>query len=207
MGFVDDMIGQQGYIVKNDLHRWLDEEPAVNTINLKIDPDYLERLYVTLNARPEVANVGIRKLLLESFSSTVADMILTFTFILYFFAVAIAGAVMYNSARIGFSERAWEMASLRILGYPAKTSFELLFVDIGFQVLLALVPGIALGYYFSYLSTRFIHNDTFKFPLVIDLATYGAAVIVLLVTFFASGVFLYRRANRLDLSEALKARE
>lgn len=207
MGFVDDLIGQQAYALKSDLHRWLREEPVVDTLLIKTDPRYADSIYVSLKEMPEVASISIRKLLLESFTKTIAEMIVTFTIILYLFAIAIAGAVMYNSARVGFSERAWEMASLRILGYGIRTAFELLFLDIGMQVLLALGPGLLLGYYLSLLSTHFIHNDTFKFPMVVNPATYSAGVLVLVATFFASGVFLFKKVSKLDFSEALKARD
>lgn len=207
MGFVDDLIGQQAYALKDDLHRWLREEPVVDTLLFKTDPQFADRIYVALKEMPEVATISVRKLLLESFTKTVADMIETFTIILYFFAAAIASAVIYNSARISFSERAWEIASLRILGYGIKTVFELLFLDVGLQFLLALVPGLMLGYYLSYLSTHFIHNDTFKFPMVVNPVTYGAGVLVLLVIYFTSGIFLFRKIRKLDLSEALKARD
>jgi len=207
MGFVDDLIGQQAYALKSDLHRWLREEPVVDTLLIKMDPQYAESVYVSLKEMPEVASLNVRKLLLESFTKTIAGMIVTFTVILYMFAIAIAGAVMYNSSRVGFSERSWEMASLRILGYGTQTAFELLFLDIGLQMLLALVPGLVLGYYLSLLSTHFIHNDTFKFPMVVNPATYGSGVLVLMMTFFASGIFLYKKVSKLDFSEALKARD
>ncbi|MGZ5278722.1 MAG: ABC transporter permease, partial [Pseudobdellovibrionaceae bacterium] len=189
--FVDDIVGQKAYAHKNDLHRWLDEEKVVDTVHLKIDPRKSEQIYVSLKAKPEVAGITIRHLLLQSFNETVADMILTFTIILYAFAVAIAGAMMYNSARIGFSERSWELASLQILGFGTWATFELLLLDLGMQMLVALVPGLFFGYGLSYLSTRLIHNETFKFPLVIEASTYGAGVLVLLLTFFASGIFLF----------------
>ncbi len=206
-GFVDDMIGQQAYARQEDLHRWLQEKPVVDTIQLKIDPQQAEKIYVSLKERPEVAAITIRSLLLRSFTRTVADMINVFTFVLFAFAVAIAGAVMYNSARIGFSERSWELASLRILGFETGKVFELLFFDIGMQVLLSLIPGILLGFWLSFAMTDLIHNETFKFPLVIEMSTYAAAVLILLLTFFASGLFLYRKVRRLDFSSALKARE
>lgn len=207
VGFVEDLIGQQAYALKSDLHTWLQEKPVVNIVQLKIDPHLSERIYVDLKQRPEVASVSVRHLLLKSFSDTVAEMVSTFTVILYVFAVAIAGAVIYNSARISFSERSWELASLRILGFGTEKTFELLFLDIGWQVLLSLGPGLALGYGLSYLSTSFIHNDNLQFPLIVEPATYGAAVVVLIVTLVVSGFFLYRRIGRLDFSEALKARE
>ncbi|MGE0762561.1 MAG: ABC transporter permease [Bdellovibrionales bacterium] len=207
MGFVDDLVGQQAYALKHDLHRWQKETPTFDTLQVKIDPMYADSIYVALKSRPEVAGITIRRLLLNSFTETVANMITTFTVILYLFAVAIVGAVIYNSARINFSERAWELASLRILGFGVRPSFEILFLDIGLQVLLALIPGLALGYWLSYLSTNLIHNETFKFPLVIELSTYAAAVLVLVFTYLVSGVLLYRKVNQLDFSEALKARE
>jgi putative ABC transport system permease protein len=207
MGFVDDLIGQQAYSLKSDLHRWLQETPVVDTLHVKIDPQFASAAYVTLKNRPEVVGLTIRRLLLKSFTDTVAGMIVTFTIILYVFAVGISGAVMYNSARIGFSERGWELASLRILGFDVGTTFEIIFFDIGLQVLLALIPGLVLGFWLSYLSTNLIHNETFKFPLVINPSTYGAAILVLVMTYLGSGFFLYRKVYQLDFSEALKARE
>lgn len=206
-GFVDDLIGQQAYAEKKDLHMWLKEMPVYDTLQLKIDPSLGEKIYVALKERPQVKAITIRKLLLKSFTNTVADMIMTFTFILYIFAVAIAGAVIYNSARISFSERGWELASLRILGFDIRPTFEILFIDIGIQVFLSLIPGLIFGYWLSYLSTVLIHNKTFSFPLVINPATYGAAILILILTFLASGIFLYRKVNALDFSQALKARE
>jgi len=207
MGFVDDLIGQQAYATKMDLHNWLREKPVVDTLQLKIDSSFAENIYVALKNRPEVAGITIRSLLLKSFSDIVADMILTFTLILFLFAIAIAGAVIYNSVRISFSERGWELASLRILGLGLVPTFELLFIEVGVQVLLAMIPGLFLGYFLSFLSTYFIHNDTLKFPLIINLSTYGVAVLVLIGTYLASGVALYFQVKKLDFSQALKARE
>ncbi|MFZ3231185.1 MAG: ABC transporter permease [Pseudobdellovibrio sp.] len=207
MGFVDDLVGQQAYALNTDLHRWLKEQNAVDSIQLKIDPAFAEKIYVNLKEKPEVVAVSIRRLMLKSFNETVASMILTFTFILYIFAIGIAGSVIYNSVRIEFSEKGWELASLRILGFDVWLTFELLFIEIGFQVFLALIPGLLLGYWLSFLSTNFIHNDTFSFPLVINSSTYAKAVLLLLFTFIVSGLFLYQKVKQLNFSDALKARE
>lgn len=207
MGFVDDLIGQQIYVTKSDLHFWLGEKNVSDTIQLRVDSREMQSIYLKLKERPEVASINVRRLLISSFSETIANMIVTFTFILFAFAVAIAGAVIYNASRISLSERAWELASLRILGFETYATFEILFIDIGFQVILSIIPGVGLGYLLSYLSTNFIHNDTFKFPLVIDLSTYGIAIIILLVTFFLSSILLFRQVKKINFSEALKARE
>lgn len=207
MAFVDDMMGQQVYVEKKDLHRWLNETAVVDTVHMKIDSMYSSQIYLALKERPEVLGITFRKLLLQSFTKTVGDMILAFTMVLFLFAIGIAAAVIYNSSRISFSERGWELASLRILGFEMSQTFEIIFLDLGLQVLLSIIPGLGMGYYLSYLSTNYIQNDTFKFPLIINPATYAMAVFVLMITYLLSGIYLYRKVEGLDFSNALKARE
>jgi putative ABC transport system permease protein len=206
-GFVDDLIGQQIYALKSDIHQWFDEAPVMNRATLKIDSLKNDDVYLELRDRPNVASVGVRQQVVESFHRTIAEMILTFTMVLYFFAAAIAMAVLYNLSRVSFSERSWELASLRILGIDLRNTFEVLFIDIGLQVLVSLVPGFALGYYLCFLSTDLIHNDNLKFPMVFDIKTYAGAGIVILCILFLSGYLMYIKVRNLDLSEALKARE
>lgn len=207
LGFVDDLVGQQIYANKADLHRWLQEAPQMDTLYLRVDPKFAQSIYTDLKARPIVASVQIRKLQYQSFQRSVGEMILTFTWILYGFAIAIAGAVLYNSVRVSFSEVGWELASLQILGYPLGKTFELLWLQVGVEVLFALLPGLGLGYLLSLLSTHWIHNETLAFPLVIEGSTYAWAVLVVVAVFFAVSGYLWRQVERLDLSEALKARE
>jgi putative ABC transport system permease protein len=206
-GFVDDFIGQQAYALRADLNRWLDEFETINVAQLRIDPQAAEKIYVHLKERPGVATVTVRRLLLSSFNELVGEMIVTFTAILVGFAVAIASAVIFNSVRINFSERGWELASLRILGWSVFSTFELLFLEIGWQVMLSLPFGLWLGHELCQLSTQLIHNETFNFPLVIDLSTYGGSMLLLMLTFIGSSIYIFRKVQRLDFSQALKARD
>jgi len=54
---------------------------------------------------------------LSAFFDKIAGLIFVSAGILTVFAVIIAVGVVYNSARIGLQERAWELASLRVLGF------------------------------------------------------------------------------------------
>lgn len=205
--FVDDVVGASVYANKMDLHRWLKETPNFNTIYLKILPEQAEKIYVLLKQRPEVAAIGVKQLLFESFIKNISSMILTFTAILVAFAVTITGAVLFNMARINLSEKAWELASLKIIGFGEKEVFRVLFLEMGVYVLLALLPGLALGYGLSYLSTQWLHTSTFSYPLVIDIKTYALAVLIMITTYLATGLFLYQKVRGLIMTEALKARE
>lgn len=206
-GFVDDMMGQQAYALKSNIHQWLKEMPVSDTIHLKIDSSLAEKIYIALKQRPEIVGVSVRKLMLQGIIDVMAKIMSTFTFVLYLFALAISGAVIFNSARISFSERGWELASLRILGYDTKSTFEILFLEIGIQVLLALPLGLLLGYGLSFLMTQMIDNESFMFPMIVNPTTYATSVMALILILFISGIFLYQKVNSLDFSEALKSRE
>lgn len=205
--FVDDVVGATVYANKYDLHRWLQETPSYNTLYLKIQPEFAERLYIQLKERPEVAAIGVKQLLYESFIQNLSAMILTFTAILVAFAVTITGAVLFNMARINLSEKAWELASLKIIGFNEQEVFRVLYLEMGLYVLLAMIPGLALGYGLSYLSTQWLQTSTFSYPLVIDIKTYALALVIMIATYLVTGLFLYRRVQTLNMTEALKARE
>ena len=69
---------------------------------------------------PHVAGVFVKSALLTYTRETTARNILVFTAILTVFAAAIAVGVVYNSARIALAERAWELATLRVLGMTRR---------------------------------------------------------------------------------------
>lgn len=207
VGFVEDIIGASAYIRSENLHRQIQEEPVIDVAFLKVDSTKLRQIYVKLKETPMVGVISVKRLLVESFRGTFANMIVVFTQILVAFAVAISGAVLFNISRITLSEKSWELASLRILGFEVSTVFNLLFVQIGVQVLIATIPGLLLGYWLSFLSTYWIQVDTFAFPLVVEVTTYAGALLVVFLTYLVSGSLLYKKVDQLSMSEALKARE
>ncbi|MEK2643858.1 ABC transporter permease [Bdellovibrio sp. BCCA] len=206
-GFVDDIVGSSIYATRTDLHHWISETPSISSVYARMDPGMAEQIYIRLKQFPEVASVTVKRLLFESFNATLSGMILTFTMILVAFAITISGAVLFNMSRINLSEKAWELASMRIMGFKTPEVFRILYLEMGIQVCLALPPGLFLGYGLSYLSTKWIHTDTFNFPLVIDIKTYALAVTVIVLTYFLTGWFLLTKVRSLSMTEALKARE
>lgn len=206
-GFIDDVIGTSVYIRPELIQKLLGEEPSIDTAYLKIDPALKEQIYIKLKESPVVASVMVKDLLVKSFKRTIMEMIVVFTLILILFAVAISGAVLFNISRITLSEKSWELASLRIMGFDVGPVFNLLFLQLGVQVLTAVIPGLLFGYGISYLTVHLIHSDTFRFPLVIENSTYALAGFVILTTYLLGGFVLYKKIEALNLSEALKARE
>jgi putative ABC transport system permease protein len=142
-----------------------------------------------------------------SFEATLAKSIGMMTAILIGFAGALAVAMVYNAARIALSERARELASLRVLGF---TRGEISLMLLGEQGLLATIgigAGLAIGYGLSAVMSGLYQWEMFRIPLVVSAQTYAFAIAVVLVAALGTALLVRRRLNRLDLVAVLKTRE
>lgn len=206
-GFADDFVGVSLNMRIEDLWRTLDEEPSYNFVTIKSDPRSLSSLYVKLKELPIAVGVAMKNSVYRGFQQTMAELIRTSTSILMAFALAISVAVTYNSVRVNFSERAWEMATLRVIGFKRSYVFGLLLSEVALQVGLSILPGCFLGLGLAHLSLRLVRTEAFTFPVVIETSTYAVAIVVALIAFTLSATVVYKLTGNLSLADALKARE
>jgi putative ABC transport system permease protein len=122
-------------------------------------------------------------------------------------AVIITFGVVYNSARIQFSERARELASLRVLGFTRGEVSGILLTELAIIVALAQPLGWTLGAGLSWSIVRGFESDLFRIPFVIDRSTFGLASLVLIIVAALSALIVRRRIDRLDLVRVLKTRD
>ena len=77
-----------------------------------------------------------------NFRETSARNVLFFTTILTAFAAVIAIGVVYNNARIALQERAWELASLRVLGFTRGEVSTFLLGELALELAAAIPLGL-----------------------------------------------------------------
>jgi putative ABC transport system permease protein len=206
-GLTRQYLGVMAYMDTGALNRLMKEGRAVSGAYLTADEHERARLYRTLVEMPGVAGTVLRKEEIRSFYETQAEALLFFTFIASLLGATIAFGVVYNSARVALSERARELASLRVLGY---TRTEIAYIFLGEFALLTLVSipvGFVLGYALAAYIASAISSDLFRVPVVVRGATYSLAAAVVLASAVFSGVIVKIRLDRLDLVGVLKARE
>lgn len=207
VGTVNELVGLSAYMDAGALHGLLREGNTVSGAFLRVDPAAAPSLYDRLKRLPGVAGVSSRDAALASFEATLARSIGLLTTILVGFAGALAVAMVYNAARIALSERARELASLRVLGF---TRGEISVMLLGEQALLALsgiVAGLGIGYGLCAILAGLYQWELFRIPLVLSGRTYAFAVAVIAAAALGSGLLVRRRLNRLDLVAVLKTRE
>ena len=115
--------------------------------------------------------------------------------------------MIYNSARIAFSERAVELASLRILGFSRAEVGRLLLGQQALIVAAALPLGCGLGYLLALWLSYLFSTDLFRLPVVVSGRTLLISIgVVLLATLISAGL-IWRKVQQLDLIMVLKTRE
>lgn len=206
-GIVDEPIGTVSYMAIDALARLMETSSTASGAFLSVDPRNQAALFHALKTLPAIGSVKLREATLQSFLATIAENLKLNTTVMVAFACVIAGGIVYNSARIALSEHAVELASLRVLGLTRAEVAGLLLGQQAVLVLAALPLGAAIGYGLAALLSWLLSQDLFRIPLVVSTRTFllsGGAVLAAAV---ASGFLVWRKVQRLDLIEVLKARE
>ncbi len=207
-GTVHELAGMNAYLRLDDLDRLAREGPLVSSAALRVDRADEPALLARLKEMPRVAAVIVTRSLVKTFRDTMGRSLLFFTTILTVFAAIIAVGVVYNNARIQLAERAWELASLRVLGMTRGEVSVLLLGELAIEIALAIPAGCAAGYGLSWLIIALMrHGEVIEIPLVILPATYLYAAATVAAAGAVSALIVRHRINRLDLVAVLKTRE
>ncbi|MCT2401384.1 ABC transporter permease [Novosphingobium mangrovi (ex Huang et al. 2023)] len=204
---VDEVVGARAYAGQGTLERIARDAAPADAVLLRIDPQARTRILTRLKDMPVVLGVTERQAALEKFTEVIDSNILTMISFYIAFAAAIAVGVVYNSARILFSERAHELATLRVLGYLNSEVAIVLLGEIALLVVLALPLGCMLGYAMAQLMIAMFSSDLFRLPYAATRASYGFAAVVVLSAALATALLVARRVMKLDMVRVLKARE
>lgn len=206
-GVVGEPFGAQAYLPITMLDRELREGERVSGAVMTVDSRRLPPLLAELDRRPVIAGVDQRLLGIRNFYEGMADTLLTFALIATAFGVVITGGVVYSSARVALSERARDLASLRILGFTTAEVGYLLLGELALLTLLAVPLGFALGHGLIALLVMGFDSDLFRIPHYVSTGTYGLAGATSLATALACAGLIWHRVRNLDLVGVLKARD
>src|SRR4029434_4750402 len=102
-------------------------------------------------------------------------------------AAIIAFGVVYNNARISLSERARELASLRVLGFTAVEVLWILLLELALLTLIAQPPGWIMGYGLAWIMKTQLAGELMRVRLVVASSTYVIASTIVIVAAVFSG--------------------
>ncbi|UOD28998.1 ABC transporter permease [Massilia violaceinigra] len=204
---VDEMFGLNAYMDRDALNRLLSDGDLSTGFVLSVEPGMEARVLEASKAMPRIAGAWSKATMLHNMEAITARNVRIMSTILTAFAAIIAVAVVYNNARIALSERAWELASLRVLGFTRAEVSAMLLGEMALVIALALPGGMLLGRSLVGLVAELMKSDQLHFPVVIGAPTYAWAALSVLAANVASALVVRRHIDHLNLVDALKTRE
>ncbi len=207
VGVAQSYIGLNAYMHIDALDRLLRDGRQISGARISVDEAMLDELYDVIKSTPVIASIALQGVSRDRFRATIEENITTMSTIYVALAVIITFGVIYNSARIQLSERARELASLRVFGFTRAEVSSVLIIELALIVAVAQPVGWLIGYGLSWSVMQGLQSDLFRVPLIIYTSTFATASLVVVAAAVASVLIVRRRVDHLDLVRVLKTRE
>ena len=207
VGVVEDFSGTSAYMDLAGMNRLLADGALISGAMLTFDAASTGALYAAVKDCPNIAGSTLKLAALHGFEKTMSESLLRMRLFNTLFAGIIAFGVVYNAARISLSERAHELATLRVIGFTRGEVSSILLGEVGLLTLLAIAPGLLIGRGLAAITVIALATETQRFPLVVLPSTYGFAVVVVVASSVISALVVRRRIDHLDLLAVLKSHE
>lgn len=204
---VEDYFGIRAMMDATALSRLMREGPTVDSVNLTFDSSRTDELYAAIKSMPTVSGVALQDMSLKNFRETVALLVTTMGGIYAGLASLIAFGVVYNNARISLSERARDLASLRVLGFTQGEVLRILLLELALLTLLAQPLGWAIGYGLAWIMRTQLAGEIMRVRLVVEHSTYALVSLIIIAAASASALVVRSRVNALDMIAVLKTRD
>jgi putative ABC transport system permease protein len=207
VALVEDYFGMHGMMDSEALARLMREAPAADSVSVSLDRNARDQFYDAVKRLSTVSGLALQRVSLASFREALAVLVTTMASIYTGLAAVIALGVVYNTARISLSERARELASLRVLGFTSGEVFRILLLELAFLTLVAQPPGWLIGYGLAWTLKTNMAGEVMRTRLVVEHTTYAIASGIVIAAAVVSALVVRERINRLDLVAVLKTRD
>jgi putative ABC transport system permease protein len=204
---IDEYVGLLAYMNREALNRVAGDGAVADGAWLQIDQAQEGDLFRRVKELPGLFTISLQRRAYQMFRELLDQNMMTMVWFYVGFAGVIAFGVAYNATRITLSERAHELATLRVLGYHRREVALILVGEVLLLALFALPFGCAVGYGLSKLMITLFSTDLYQMPFGLAPSTYGTSALVVLAAVAISCAIVARRVQNLDLVRVLKTRE
>lgn len=151
----------------------------------------------------KVANIRNMRKEAEKMVATMKSMMV----LLIVFAVILGSVILYNLGILSFTEKQYQFATLKVLGFKNKQIKEIFMKQNTWIMLVAILFGLPLGYYLTDYIYREAISDTYDFNASIRLISYVIATVGTFGVSFFINQILARKIKTIDMVTSLKGNE
>ena len=206
-GFVENYVSHYIYMTGEAYEEIFGEayEPTTMMLSLSDDADEYS-LSATLLNMDGVSSVSVvsdtRQMIenmMQSLNYVVALVLIS--------AAALAFIVMFNLGNINISERAREIATIKVLGFRKSETDDYIFRENIVLTLMGTVVGLPLGVLLHMFVMSQIKVDMVSFKVIINPISFVFTIILVVLFALITDIILRRRISAIDMAESLKSVE
>ena len=207
-GIIENYIGDYAFMTPATFERVFGKEPTNLTVYAQATSDEGQRqaLSDALRATGAVDTVAYNDEIIASYKQMLRSVNMVVV-VLVVAAAALAFIVLYNLTNINITERAREIATLKVLGFTPHEVNAYIFREIVLLTILGAVVGLGLGVVLESFVVVTAEVDQVMFGRTIHWPSYGIAFALTMV--FTAIVMLVMRPKlaKIDMVESLKSNE
>lgn len=188
------------------LNALMGDGDAITGVNLRLDPSKLNAFYDEIKKIPSVTGVVSRSAQLAAMHRITAQTT-NMTALNILIAGIIVFGMVYNNARISLAERSRELATMRMIGFSRLEVSYILAGELALLTAAAILMGCAIGYGLAWNLTEGTSNELFRLPLWVEKASFGYAILTVMLTVALSSAVVVWHIFGFDLVSILKTRE
>lgn len=196
----------------------LNKEPQNQ--NITITKEYLSSLGLTYKADSVYTNYdldGVKdisgvsviqdrselKTSMESMLSMMKSMIV----LIIVFAVILGGVIIYNMGILSFSEKEYQFATLKVLGFSDKKIKHVFIRQNIWITIMSIIIGLPSGYYLTSWLFIMCLDENYDFGVHINNSTYLVAFLGTFIVSYLVSLLISRKVNKIDMVCSLKGNE
>ncbi len=127
--------------------------------------------------------------------------------LILFCAAALALIVMFNLGNINISERAREIATIKVIGFRKSETDDYVFRENIILTIMGIIIGLPLGVLLHAFVMSQIKVDMVSFKVVISPLSFVYTILLVIVFAIITDLILRKKISAIDMAESLKSVE
>ena len=205
-GIFTNYVRHYAYLTQEGYETWFGIEPELNTAFCTTASDDVYTVGASLQSSDDVVNVTASQELRDMVSNAMSSLN-SIVLLVVSCAIALSFVVGYNLININITERAREIATIKVLGFYRSETHSYVFRESILLTILGALAGIPLGIWLHRFIMNCVKTDFVCFQTRIAPLSYVLGVVItVLVTLAVNGI-LSSKIDKINMAESLKSVE
>ena len=180
----------------------------LESLKIEYQPDALYT-NVDLSKTSEIKNVETIQNIdsLKEGMNGMLSMMKTMLVLIIGIAVLLGGIIIYNLGILSFSEKEYQFATLKVLGFKDKQIENIFIKQNNWIAIISIILGLPMGFYLTDWLFKTAIEEHYDFGANITIKTYIISAIGTFIVSLLVSKFLAKRIKKIDMVTSLKGNE